>query len=218
MPPSLRPAPRVALARLVRAYLSMRHRNSTVSGCPLPVWPVRVAHPPKPARERSFLGFERLTATVAHLLEALGTVDARATARIVIAEMMGALSLARVTRDDGEAEALLDMTALKALECVRSRHLSHLHLSECIFRAPLLRGGATTRQQQCGSCVGDHVVSIVSFQSKKPFSRDSRFRTMKAWTIIEPAEQYRGAEQIRRYVRENSIGDKDKYFRSVCTV
>jgi TetR/AcrR family transcriptional regulator, transcriptional repressor for nem operon len=102
------PEPRAALARLVRAYLSMRHRNSTVAGCPLPVLAGQVAHLPKPARERFFLGFERLTATVARLLEALGTADAAATARLTIAEMMGALSLARVTRDDIEAEALLE--------------------------------------------------------------------------------------------------------------
>jgi len=102
--------PRAALARMVRVYLSMRHRNSTVGGCPLPVLAGQVVHLPKPARERFFLGFERLTATVARLLEALGTHDAAATARMTIAEMMGALSLARVTRDDSEAEALLENT------------------------------------------------------------------------------------------------------------
>jgi TetR/AcrR family transcriptional repressor of nem operon len=104
------PEPRAALARLVRAYLSMRHRNSTVGGCPLPVLAGQVPHLPKPARERFFRGFERLTAIVARLLQALGSVDAAATARITIAEMVGALSLARVTRDDAEAQALLENT------------------------------------------------------------------------------------------------------------
>jgi TetR/AcrR family transcriptional repressor of nem operon len=104
------PEPRAALARLVRAYLSMRHRNSTVDGCPLPVLAGQVPHLPKPARERFFRGFERLTAIVARLLEALGSADAAATARLTIAEMVGALSLARVTRDDAEAQALLENT------------------------------------------------------------------------------------------------------------
>jgi TetR/AcrR family transcriptional repressor of nem operon len=101
------PEPRAALVRFVRAYLSMRHRNSTVAGCPLPVLAGQAAHLPKPARERFVSGFERLTSTVARLLEALGTADAAPIARMIIADMMGALALARVTRDDGEAEALL---------------------------------------------------------------------------------------------------------------
>jgi TetR/AcrR family transcriptional repressor of nem operon len=102
--------PRAALCRFVQAYLSMRHRNSSVGGCPLPVLAGEVAHLPKPARERFVLGFERLTATLARLLEALGTKNAPATARMTIAEMMGALALARVTRDAGEAETLLQNT------------------------------------------------------------------------------------------------------------
>jgi TetR/AcrR family transcriptional repressor of nem operon len=99
--------PRAALIRFVHAYLSMRHRNSMVGGCPLPVLAGQLPHLPQPARERFLFGFERLTATLARYLEALAVKDAAVTARMTIAEMMGALSLARITRDDGEAEALL---------------------------------------------------------------------------------------------------------------
>jgi TetR/AcrR family transcriptional regulator, transcriptional repressor for nem operon len=99
--------PRAALIRFVHAYLSMRHRNSMVGGCPLPVLAGQLPHLPKPARERFLFGFERLTATLARFLEALDVKDAAPTARMAIAEMMGALSLARITRDDQEAEALL---------------------------------------------------------------------------------------------------------------
>jgi|ERR1700678_4141513 TetR/AcrR family transcriptional repressor of nem operon len=99
--------PREALRRWVSAYLSMRHRNSTLRGCPLPMLAGQVPHLPKAARERFYLGFERLTASVERLLEAIHIAEAAENARLAIAEMVGALSLARITRDDGEAEALL---------------------------------------------------------------------------------------------------------------
>jgi TetR/AcrR family transcriptional repressor of nem operon len=102
--------PRAALSRFVHRYLSMRHRNTTVGGCPLPVLAGEFPHLPKLAREHFLWGLERLTATLARFLEALGTQDAPATARMALAEMMGALSLARVTRDEDEADALLNNT------------------------------------------------------------------------------------------------------------
>jgi TetR/AcrR family transcriptional repressor of nem operon len=102
--------PRAALSRFVQRYLSMRHRNSTVGGCPLPILAGEFPHLPKLARDHFSWGFERLTATLARFLEALGTQDAPATARMALAEMMGALTLARVTRDEVEADALLNNT------------------------------------------------------------------------------------------------------------
>jgi len=102
--------PRAALFRFVQRYLSMRHRNSAVGGCPLPVLAGEFPHLPTLAREHFSWGFERLTATLARFLEALGTQDATGTARMALAEMMGALSLARVTRDEGQADALLNNT------------------------------------------------------------------------------------------------------------
>jgi TetR/AcrR family transcriptional repressor of nem operon len=99
--------PRVALARFVDRYVSMRHRDAPEAGCPIPVLAGQVPHLPEPARARFAAAVERLTCAVASLLGRMGREDAETVADAVIAEMVGAVALARVQTDDARAEAML---------------------------------------------------------------------------------------------------------------
>jgi len=102
------PDPRQALTRFVDYYLSMRHRDATTGGCPIPTLAGQVPSLPPAARERFVLAVERLTDAVAGLLEATEVEDARAVSASAMAEMIGAVSLARLTRDASKAEGLLN--------------------------------------------------------------------------------------------------------------
>ena len=99
--------PRIALTRFVDRYLSMRHRNAPEHGCPVPVLAGQVAHLPDAARARFRLALDRLTAGVASLLARMGAPDVEITAAAVIAEMVGAVALARVELDEARADRLL---------------------------------------------------------------------------------------------------------------
>jgi len=102
------PDPRDALGRFVDYYVSMRHRDATVGGCPIPTLAGQVPSLPSAARERFMLAVERLTDGVTGLLEAMGTGEAPAVAASAMAEMIGAVSLSRLTRDAVKAEGLLE--------------------------------------------------------------------------------------------------------------
>lgn len=99
--------PRVALTRFIDRYLSMRHRNAPEHGCPVPALAGQVTHLPEAARARFRLALDRLTGGVASLIERTGAADAKITAAAVIAEMVGAVALARVELDEGRADRLL---------------------------------------------------------------------------------------------------------------
>ncbi len=62
---------------------------------------------PRPRRARFRLALDRLTGGVASLLERMGAADAQLVAASVIAEMVGAVALARVEADEVRAAQLL---------------------------------------------------------------------------------------------------------------
>ena len=99
--------PRAALRRFVDYYLSMRHCAARDSGCPIPILSGEMNRLPVAAQERFGAAVERLTGAVATLLERAGIDDARARAVSAIAEMVGAVALARLQADGGKAEDLL---------------------------------------------------------------------------------------------------------------
>lgn len=99
--------PQVSLTRFVDRYLSIRHRDAPEHGCPVPVLAGQVAHLPDAAKARFRLALSRLTGGVASLLERMGAADAQITAASVIAEMVGAVALARVEADEVQAARLL---------------------------------------------------------------------------------------------------------------
>lgn len=107
--------PTEALAAYVDFYLSARHRDARDRGCPLPALSGDVARMPASARARFGEGAERLRKSIAGLLEAMGRADADTLAASAIAEMVGAIALARATDDGGRSDDILAATR-KALK------------------------------------------------------------------------------------------------------
>ena len=99
--------PREALATWVGAYLSKSHRDSPATGCALAALSGDLPRLPQMARARFTEGAARLPAGLAKLLKKLGTRDADALASSAVAEMVGALALARAIDDPGQSDAIL---------------------------------------------------------------------------------------------------------------
>ena len=102
--------PAEALAAYVDFYLSARHRDARDRGCPLPALSGDVARMPASARARFGEGAERLRSSIAGLLAAMGRADAETLAASAIAEMVGAIALARATDDVARSDTILAAT------------------------------------------------------------------------------------------------------------
>lgn len=100
--------PREALTRFVDRYLSMRHRQAVATGCPIPMLAGQVSLLPEAGQISFAAAVERLTGAVASLLRRMDRANAERLAQAVIAEMVGAVALARVQTDDAKAELLLE--------------------------------------------------------------------------------------------------------------
>jgi TetR/AcrR family transcriptional repressor of nem operon len=101
-------APDAALRAYVDFYLSRRHRDAVDAGCPLPSLSADLPRLGVPARERFELGVAGLTAALSGLLSTLGHPGAEGLASSVLAELVGALSLARAVADPARSDAILD--------------------------------------------------------------------------------------------------------------
>ncbi|MDB5671371.1 MAG: TetR family transcriptional regulator [Alphaproteobacteria bacterium] len=108
-------APAEGLAAYVDFYLSPRHRDARDRGCPLPALAGDLARMEPEARERFAAGAEGLRRAVAGLLHAMGREDSDALASSAIAEMVGAMSLARAVADGERSDAIL-RTSREALK------------------------------------------------------------------------------------------------------
>jgi TetR/AcrR family transcriptional repressor of nem operon len=102
--------PAEALAAYVDFYLSARHRDARDRGCPLPALSGDVARMPASARARFGEGAEQLRFAIAGLLRAMGRKDAETLAASAIAEMVGAIALARATDDVARSNEILHAT------------------------------------------------------------------------------------------------------------
>jgi TetR/AcrR family transcriptional repressor of nem operon len=100
-------APAEGLASYIDFYLSPRHRDARDRGCPLPALSGDVARMPEAARTRFAEGAEGLRRAIAGLLAATGREDAEALAGSAIAELVGAMSLARAEADGERSDAIL---------------------------------------------------------------------------------------------------------------
>ncbi|MBD5606318.1 MAG: TetR/AcrR family transcriptional regulator [Candidatus Eremiobacteraeota bacterium] len=89
--------PRAALLAIVDRYLSIAQRDATETGCPIPKLASDVPRLPSAARRAFARGVERFEALIAAPLRALNLADADGVASIVLAEMVGALTLARAS-------------------------------------------------------------------------------------------------------------------------
>lgn len=98
--------PRAGLQRLADYYLSMRHRDARDKGCPIPILSGELHRLPDAARERFVQAVDRLTNGIATLLDRAHVDAPRPRAISAVAEMVGAIAIAR-TLGDGAARELL---------------------------------------------------------------------------------------------------------------
>jgi TetR/AcrR family transcriptional repressor of nem operon len=99
--------PRAALRGYVDFYLSQAHRDRRDRGCPLPTLSGDFARSGDSQRERFGLGVEGLTARLAKALGAIGASDPHAEGSAMLAQMVGAVALARAVADPIQSDAIL---------------------------------------------------------------------------------------------------------------
>ncbi|KQZ69261.1 TetR family transcriptional regulator [Rhodanobacter sp. Root561] len=99
--------PAEGLAAYVDFYLSKKHRDARGFGCPMAALASDVPRLSGPAREQFALGVQLSTAGLAGQLALLGHAEPEAGARSMIAELIGALSLARIEQDAKRSDAIL---------------------------------------------------------------------------------------------------------------
>jgi len=104
--------PQAALSQFVDWYLSIDHCRAPETGCPLPGLVASLPRLPGAAQERFVLGARRLTEGLATLLDRSKCEDAGRLAQSAIAELIGALSLARATPDCDQAARVLDASRI----------------------------------------------------------------------------------------------------------
>jgi TetR/AcrR family transcriptional repressor of nem operon len=99
--------PAAALQAYIDFYLSRQHREARETGCPLPSLSADLPRLGIAARQQFAAGVAGLTARIAGLLSALGQPDPKILAGSALAEMVGALSLARGVGDPKQSDAIL---------------------------------------------------------------------------------------------------------------
>jgi TetR/AcrR family transcriptional repressor of nem operon len=100
--------PAVGLSRYLDFYLSPAHRDARGAGCPLPYLSADAPRMDPISRARFAEGVSKMTDRFAALFADLGDPDPRAKASSMLAEMVGALSLARADSDPQRSDAILD--------------------------------------------------------------------------------------------------------------
>jgi len=100
--------PKDRLIRYIDFYLSAGHRDARTTGCPLPALAADLPRLAPASRVRYGQGVASLTALIAEALRALGSAEPQALAGSALAEMVGALSLARAVADPDQSDLILD--------------------------------------------------------------------------------------------------------------
>lgn len=99
--------PRQALRNYINFYLSAAHRDTRDGGCPLPFLAAEAPRLAQPSRERYARGAARLTEILANHLAALARPHPEDEAASMLAELVGAVSLARAETDPERSDAIL---------------------------------------------------------------------------------------------------------------
>jgi TetR/AcrR family transcriptional repressor of nem operon len=99
--------PRLALRGYVDFYLSPQHRDSRERGCPLPSLSGDLARLDAGARVRFGDGGAALTERLTTALERHGIADPANAASSMLAELVGAVTLARAVADPAQSDAIL---------------------------------------------------------------------------------------------------------------
>lgn len=95
------------LFKYVDFYLSRQHRDERSSGCPIAALSSDLPRLDHASRAAFSTGVDQLALILAGLIASIGYADADALARSVIAELVGALSLARVEPNAARSDAIL---------------------------------------------------------------------------------------------------------------
>jgi TetR/AcrR family transcriptional repressor of nem operon len=95
------------LVAYIDFYLSRKHRDARGSGCPIAALSSDLPRLSDAARAEFADGVQRLTTTLGGSLAELGHADAETQARSCVAELIGALSLARIAPDAKRSDAIL---------------------------------------------------------------------------------------------------------------
>jgi TetR/AcrR family transcriptional regulator, transcriptional repressor for nem operon len=99
--------PAKALGAYIDFYLSPAHRDARSGGCPMPVLAADLPRLDRAARARFSAGVAALTQAMAERIAQLGLPEPQGLARSVVAEAVGALSLARAEPDVELSNAML---------------------------------------------------------------------------------------------------------------
>ncbi|MBO9663007.1 TetR/AcrR family transcriptional regulator [Dokdonella sp.] len=100
-------SPAEALELYVRHYLSRKHRDAKHSGCPIAALASDLPRLEADARKRYAEGARRIRALIAAQFTALGCADAGAQADSMLAELVGALAMARAETDPKRSDEIL---------------------------------------------------------------------------------------------------------------
>ncbi len=100
-------SPEVGMVRYVNFYLSREHRDARETGCPVAALSADLSRLGGSARERYGQGVASLTAKLEGQLLALDHTDAVQIAPSLVAELVGALSMARAVSDPEQSENIL---------------------------------------------------------------------------------------------------------------
>jgi TetR/AcrR family transcriptional repressor of nem operon len=99
--------PAEGLAAYIDFYLSKKHRDTRGAGCPMAALASDLPRLDESVREQFAAGAGRLTITLSEKLTALGHTNTEVEARSMVAELIGALSLARIEPDSKRSDAIL---------------------------------------------------------------------------------------------------------------
>ena len=104
--------PREALTAYVCCYLSMAHLEDSERGCPLPALASDLPRLQAATRALYADGVRRLNESLEKLIDDCGIADATNAAASVVAELVGAISIARAEPDRQQAEQTLKRSRL----------------------------------------------------------------------------------------------------------
>lgn len=102
--------PKAALRNYVTFYLSPAHRDRRDRGCPLPALATDMDRTDSPVAVRFSQGVEALASRLAEMLERIGVEDATAQAHALLAQLVGAITLARALGRGASSDAMLQDT------------------------------------------------------------------------------------------------------------
>lgn len=100
--------PAQALVTYIDFYLSTAHRDAMSAGCPIPILAPESPRLSRPSRDQFVAGVGRLRERFRGQLELLGIANPQAEASSMLAELVGALALARAEPDSERSDAILN--------------------------------------------------------------------------------------------------------------